>query len=480
MDSRTDLTALASDEPPQVNEADPHASPLRRLANLHARGPASLANISLYAFGVSGLWTALGTPLLPVKVGEIVEAGGGSLFGISLDKNGALGIVSLIGLAMAALAQPVAGMMSDRRAGPRKRLPYMIAGTAGMAAAAIALGFAGALLTLIVVNMLIQWFGNFGQGAANGLISDHVGKGAKGRAAGALNLSRVAGAGMVTAAVLLFMRQYDKDTSPGWFWVSLSLMAIAAIGAMLWTVTSLMRKQPAETVKMNIPASELERKEEPEKPGPVSSATGYLRFLIALSFVITGFSALQLYSFFYLEDVIGLENAADGGIVILLTTGAATALVVMPAGRLTDLVGRDMMLYVGGAVGVLASIILIFAQSVIVVALDGLLMGVAIGIFLTVSWALANDLVSQRNAARDLGYASIAVLIGSATARIAGIGVDYLNGIQHALGYQAVLGAVGMCFVITVFMMTRLGALDEPGPAAETAAAEPARASEPR
>ena len=478
MDSRQDITAIASDEssqPAQPVEMTQSDGLIARLGALHGKGSASLTNLSIYAFGVSGLWTALGTPLLPSRVGEIVEAGGGSVFGFELDKNGAWGLVSLIGLAMAALAQPMAGVMSDRRRGPGKRIPFMIVGSAGMAISTLLLGFTGALITVILVNIAIQWFGNFGQGAANGLIADHVSKGAKGQAAGALNLSRVAGAGIMTGLILLFMRQYDKDTSPEWYWVSLVVLAFMAIAATLWTVTALRRPQPDETMKMNIPASELEPEEETLDDGTDTADGSYLRFLISMAIVITGFSALQLYSFYYLEDVIGLENAADGGIVILLTTGAATALTVLPAGRLTDRIGRDKMLYFGGGVGVLASVILIFAESVIVVALDGFLMGIAIGIFLTVSWAIANDLVSQRNAARDLGYASIAVLIGSATARISGIGVDYLNDVQHALGYQTVLGAVALCFIITVFMMTRLSEYGE----TDEANAEPAQIVKP-
>ncbi len=447
----------------------PSISGLAQIGNIYRRGPASLANLSLYAFGVSGLWTALGTPLLPIKVNEILGNGGSSVLGVVFDandKNGALGIVSLVGLAVAALAQPIAGTLSDRHKGVTKRLPYMLVGSAGMAASVLFLGFAGTLLSLIILNVLIQGFGNFGQGAANGLIADHVSPGKKGSAAGALNLSRVAGAGILTGLIFIFMARYDQETAPGWMTASLVLLAVAAIVATLWTVTSLWRSTA-------VPGSGAE----PENIQPVltdidpartdigNSAMPrgmYFRFLIALTMVITGFSALQLYSFFYLEDVIGLDNAAQGGIVILLSTAIATALTVLPAGRMTDKLGRDPMLVFAGIAGVLASVMLMFASSVLMVTLVGLLVGMVIGIFLTVSWALANDLVSRQHAARDLGYASIAVLIGSVTSRISGIGVDRLNDVRDALGYQAVLGAVALCFIVTVILMTRLNGTSHP------------------
>jgi MFS family permease len=433
-------------------------------SDVYRRGPASLANLSLYAFGVSGLWTALGTPLLPIKINEIVGSGGSSVLGVLFDandKNGALGIVSLLGLVVAAVIQPIAGTMSDRHKGATKRLPYMLIGSAGMAVAILFLGIVGTLLSLIILNVLIQGFGNFGQGAANGLIADHVPHGKKGSAAGALNLARVVGAGILTGVIFILMSRYDQETAPGWMTVSVVLLATAALSATLWTVTSLWRSAAntsgyAETNGHPPVLTDVDPSLSSSDAAAAPPRTMYFQFLVALSMVITGFSALQLYSFFYLEDVIGLENAAGGAVAILVSIAIATALAVVPAGRMTDRVGRNPMLVFAGTLGVISAVLLMFASSVLMVAIIGLMVGTVIGMFLTVSWALANDLVSRQHAARDLGYASIAVLIGSTMSRISGIGVDRLNDVQPALGYQAVLGAVVLCFVITVVLMTRL------------------------
>lgn len=398
----------------------------RSVFPVHRRGSRSLINLSLYAAGLSGMWTAIGTPILPIKIEEILSNGGSTILGFTFDEdneNGALGLVSLAGLAIAALAQLVAGALSDRRTGPSKRLPFLLIGSIGMAAGVLFLGLTGTLIALTLLNVLIQGTGNFAQGAANGLISDHVGKGSKGAAAGALNLSRVIGAGLLTAVVLLMMGQYDVDDSPGWMLASLALMATFTTLTTLWTVTSLWRRgDPAqEPAELELPLEPVDEVAETESVVPHDS---YFRFLIALTVVITGFSALQLYSFFYLKDVIGLDNPSQGALGVLIAIAITTALTVLPAGYLTDRIGRDRMLFTGGVFGVTGTIILIFAGSLAVVVMVGVLVGAAIGIFLTVSWALANDLVSKRHAARDLGYASVAVLIGSTASRISGLGVD--------------------------------------------------------
>lgn len=464
VDSAIDDAAIE----PRVNEAGSYRGILGEVFSLHRKGSSNLANLSIYAAGLSGLWTALGTPLLPIKVEEILSNGGSTILWFTFDaddKNGALGIVSLLGLAIAALTQPISGMLSDKRSGHKKRLPYLLVGAVGMAASVLFLGVVGTLIALIVLNVLVQGMGNFAQGAANGLIADHVDKGKKGSAAGALNLSRVIGAGVLTAIVLLMMGEFDQETAPGWMMASLILIASVAILSTLWTVTSLWRSSTDESDQSTTVL--IDDDSEVIEPEPIKASSNalphdnYLRFLVALTMAITGFSALQLYSFFYLEDVIGLENPAQGGVVVLVATALATGLTVMPAGKLADRIGRDPMIYAGGAIGVVATVILIFATSLFVVAIVGLMIGVTIGLFLTVSWALANDLVSKRNAARDLGYASVAVLIGSALSRISGIGVDRLNQVQDGFGYQVVLGAVAFCFIITSALMTHLDPSDK-------------------
>ena len=441
---------------PLDSAAGADAGVFARLGALHNKGSSSFINLSLYAFGLSGLWTAMGNPILPIKVEEIIADGGTVLW--FDQKNGALAFVSLVGLAVAAIAQPITGILSDHRSGAGKRLPFLLIGTVGMATSVLFLGFVGTFVALIFVNVMVQGFGNLGQGPANALIADHVRPDERGLAAGALNLSRVAGAGSITLIVFLLMWQYDRDAAPEWLWVALVFMAVMAVAATLWTVRSLRNEPPRQYGAVSadpVPAEHVETRQAPAGSGSFNRTT-YTRFLVSLAFVIAAMSALQVYSFFYLQDVIGLENPARGGVWILLATAIATGLSVIPAGKMTDTLGRDRMIYVAGALGVLAAVVLIFARSLVVVVLDGLLVGVAIGIFLTASWAVANDLVPKSEPAKYLSFTSLAVLVGSTVARLAGAGIDRLNEIEPALGYQVMLSAVAFAFFVSVLLMTNL------------------------
>ena len=165
----------------------------------------SFPSISIYAFGLSGVWTASGAGILPFKVLEALEQGSVEIFGYGLDKNGALGVLSLLGLAVASLAQLGSGSLSDRDSRLGSRLPYLLLGAFGLAVITVLFGFATSFISLLLVFTTMQFFGNFGQGPANALIIDHVPANQRGQAAGVLNLWRLLGAGSGTVIVLQFM-----------------------------------------------------------------------------------------------------------------------------------------------------------------------------------------------------------------------------------------------------------------------------------
>ena len=421
------------------------------IVRTYRRGPASLFNLSLYSFGLSAMATGIGSGILPFKVLDVLDAGAVTVFGNDLDKNGTLGLISLIGLACAAFMQPASGVLSDRSLkSTGKRLPFIAVGAVLMAVSAYFFGAANTFLSVLVATILIQLSGNLSQGPANALLVDHIERERLGRAAGALNLFKVMGAGIFTYIILQFMSRYDAKEANQWMWYALALLSTVLIITSLWTVLSL-RNRPGE-VHEREHVEPAARHEQDARPLNLDRVT-YGWFLFSLTFVIAAMSSMQVYALFFLQDVVGVENPADEAAWLVVTVGLSTAATVLPAGYIADRVGRSLILVVGGALGAVGAGILLFTDSFTVVLWDGVIIGCSVGIMLSVTWTVANDMVSGRRAARDLGLTGIAILAGSALARLAGLGIDALNDRSPGLGYEVMLISICIAFIVAAIML---------------------------
>ena len=434
-----------------------HRSPLKRVINDLRLGTRSFTNLSVYSFGLSGLWTAVGSVILPFKILEILEIGTIEILGQPLDKNGALGVMSLIGLPMGAMIQLIFGSISDRSNRPGKRLSYLLFGGLGLGISTILLGFATTFVSLFLMYMAIQIFGNAGQGPANALIVDHVPTRRRGEASGVLNLWRLMGAGIVTVIVLQFMANYESGSAPQWLWYSITFMVVVLIVSTLWTTLSIRPSAKLKNTSLNenltLENTSLDN-DKPEQRFKLSKS--YIIFLVALAFSIAALSSLQIYALFFLQDVVGLANPADGADLLVIVVIATAVFTVIPAGKLADRFGRGTLFFIAGLSGVAGSTLLLFVNSIVPVLGIGAILGFSAGLFLTLTWTVANDLVSRIAAGKELGYTSIATLAGSAAARFAGIGIDQLNNLSENLGYKAMLIAVAIAFVIAAVLLARV------------------------
>jgi len=430
----------------------------RRVFGGYRGGSNNLTNLSIYAFGLSGVWTGVGAGILPFKVLEALELGRVEFFGYALDKNGALGILSLLGLVVAAAMQLGAGALSDRDIRVGKRLPYMLVGGIGLAVITAFFGLTTTFVTLLIAMVSMQMFGNFAQGPANALIIDHVRPRGRGEAAGVLNLWRLLGAGSITVIVLQFMARYDANDSPEYLWYSLALIITVLIISVMWTVLSLRPKTGLFFPSLKRRTDDKNEPQTNDAPLPAKPriSRNYLAFLVALAFAIAAMSSMQIYALFFLQDVVGLDNPADGAdllvVVIVLTAG----LTVLPAGRLADKFGRAKMFWVAGATGVIAALLLLLVNSIGPVLAIGVVVGISVGLFMTLTWAVANDLVSRTSAAKELGYTSLATLVGAAVSRFAGVGIDELNDVSENLGYKAILVSVAIAFALSATILAKV------------------------
>jgi Na+/melibiose symporter-like transporter len=325
-------------------------------------------------------------------------------------------------------------------------------------------GAATTFISLLITIVLMQMFGNMSQGPANALIVDNVPVSRMGEASGTLNFARVLGAGILTIVVLFMMGNYRGSDSELWLWASITLMVAVLLGSTLWTVLSLKPAAAGNPMTALLAPKPIVKEmgrwqRRREALLIVRNRRTYYMFLVAMTFVIAAMSAMQVYALFFMEDVVGLANPErDTGLVVLVIAGATLA-VVIPAGSMADRLGHEKLLVVAGILGAAGALLLLLVQSLVGALLVGVIIGLAVGIFLSVTWALANSLVSQITAARDLGWTSVATLVGAAIARISGLGIDALNNQSENLGYDAVIVGVAAAFVIASLMMIRVSGL---------------------
>jgi MFS family permease len=100
---------------------------------------------------------------------------------------------------------------------------------------------------------------------------------------------------------------------------------------------------------------------------------------------------------------------------------------------------------------------LFFSQNYSQVILSGTLLGTANGALLSSSWALATDFAVKGEEARYLGVTNLAMVGGSALARLVGPVIDFFNRIKPGSGYQVMLLICFACFVIGALLVAKIG-----------------------
>jgi MFS family permease len=133
---------------------------------------------------------------------------------------------------------------------------------------------------------------------------------------------------------------------------------------------------------------------------------------------------------------------------LLAIIAVAIAVVVYPAGVLSDRWGRKPLVIVSGALGAVGALLLMTASSLQMVLIDGAVIGVSIGIFLSVNWAWGADLIPSGEGGRFLGISNIATAGSGVLAGLGGIILDYFNAQSVNMGYPILFGSAAVCYVL--------------------------------
>ncbi len=362
------------------------AEPTRDVRALWVAG-ISLANL--------GMWMAFFGPLqvlLPEQIGRVSPA----------DKETVLAWVTGVGAAMAMIATPLAGALSDRTTGPLgRRRPWVLAGAVLGGAGLIVLGTQES-----VPGILLGW--SFVQTALSCLnatllaaVPDHVPRSQRGAVSGWIGIPQSVG---VVAAVVL-VTVVVTEVSPGY-----TLIGVLALGCVL--PFALLSPDPPLPREARPPWRDFGRSLwVPPRRHPDFAWAFLTRFLIG-----TGNAMFVLYLLYFLRDEVGYEDlfpgssATDGLLTLILVYTAAVVATTVIAGVISDRIGkrRGMVAFAGVVMG-LPAFAVALTPTWTAVVVCAVVLGVGFGVFLSVDNALVTEVLpTAEGRAKDLGIVNIA------------------------------------------------------------------------
>lgn len=414
--------------------------------SIAAAGPgyADFIKITILGFAISALWNSMGSIIMPLRV---LDVAGES------RKNTLLGILTFTGLVMAAIIQPLAGAASDSTASRwGRRRPYILAGAIAAVVLLPALGIAGSYLSLFLAYALLQIASNTAHGPWQGLIPDLVPAEKRGRTSGIKGFIEGIGAlvGIQLAGFFLSERFSGPRTSGLWF--ALAGLALIMLGAMFFTVLTVRERQGIKQPYGGIGAVVRDTFKIDYRANP-----GFVPFLVSRFLFLMPLVVLRTFGLYMLRDFIGVADPVATVADLMVVVGLCSIVLVYPAGRLSDRIGRRSIVMFAGLLGAAGIIVIYTFRSYTGVMAGGALLGIANGAFMSTNWAMATDLAMEGAEARYLGLTNLSTAGASAMANLMGLVIDFFNLKSPDLGYQVILLASAVFFMVSSLLVPRMG-----------------------
>jgi len=408
---------------------------------INRRYTTDYVKITIWGLALSALWGSLHSIILPMRLLDFVS---------EANKNTSLAMLTLTGLILAMIIQPIAGAISDR-SGFRwgKRRPFLIIGTLVALVLLPGVGTVTSYAGIFAIYCLLQISSNIAQGPYQAFIPDLIPEDRRGIASGVKSLFEIIGGFGLTYAIVFIGNRFTGGGSD-WLWMVLGIIGALLLVTMVITIVTV-KEKPAAMVKLHI--------REPLKNSfkiNLRQNPDFLVFLVSRLLFVMALTTMQSFSFYFVQDVVGASNPTRATTELLGVVGVGLLLAVWPAGYISDKIGRKPVLFTSGFVGAVGIAILFITTNYSLVLTGGALIGIAGGIFMSSNWALATDLVPKNEEARYLGLANMATAGGAALARFIGPVIDYFNRSSFGLGYEVMLGACFIYFVLAALLILKI------------------------
>ncbi len=406
----------------------------------HKFGAADYLKITILGFALTALWSSIHSLILPIRLLDVVP---------SAQKNTYLDLLILTGLLLAFVVQPMAGALSDRCSLKwGRRRPYILTGTILLVLLTSGIVFGQSYAVIFAIYCIMQIASNTAQGPYQAFIPEMVPEEKRGRASGIKSLLSIIGGILLIRLIAMLIENYP-DNNDG---LKLSLVILVAIVLITLLVTLFTVKEKPWQSKTTSPLESLSKSFKVDLKGKPQ----YVLFLVASFLVFTGWNTLSAHALYYFNDIVGFGNPVALTANLIIAMGAGMIVVVYFAGLLSDKVGRRPVVVGSGFLGAIGIVILYFSKSYWQILLSGSLLGMCAGAWLSSQWALAIDLVGKGEEAKYLGIANMSIAGAGAAARLIGPLIDTLNAIRTHLGYEVMLLACLIYFVIGSSMLLKV------------------------
>ena len=392
--------------------------------------------LSAFWFGTAFHWLVILLSLVPANVLHFVG---------EAHKGTYVGLLTLIGAAMALVIPPLVGAQSDRLG---RRLPYLrlgvgvnLVGLVVMALAVAGLSGMGGFWVYVLGFLLVQFGNNYATAPYSALIPQLVPVSQRGRYSGAMGMLQAAGQllGAVGALVVSLLKLPD---------------------AALFALVGVMLLIPALVTMRGVGASD--RAAPVTTSGNVSRPSwttlfAYKPFLWV--FVTRALFALGQYSVqpflqFYNRDVLKQGNPVQSNLYMLAAIIVASIVSALIGGRISDRVGRKPVIYVAGTTMAVTALLFLVAPSFLVAVGLAVVFGLGYGAFTSVDWALGSDAMpSSASYARDMGIWHVAFVAPQFIGGPQGALLDWGNAQSPNLGYTLVFAVAAVFFALGVILV---------------------------
>jgi MFS family permease len=466
---------------------------------------------------VNAMWLGQGAHWPPITF-SLLPAAALMITGTTAASALLIGHVSAAGNLFALLAPILAGWLSDRtRSRWGRRRPWLVAGTAVNLVGLAVLAFSGTPLVLAIAYMIVQLSFNLAGGAYAAVIPDVVPAEERGRASGMLGMMNVVGSVVGLAGVIAALKLLGENRTG----VIAGYGFVIAILLVTTVITVVAIKEPAAPAARPAPLILSPRAVLAIAAASIAGLAwlgfnllpldgwGYALVLAGIAagavaafaaagvpamreffgafrnrdffwtfatraFVIMGINTILPFLAFYFRDVVGVKDPGTESGLWGLAVLAGAIVPAIVGGHLSDRLGRrKLFVYISGGVQALVASVLLFGliQSLPVIFAMGVVFGMGYGMYYAVDWAIACDVLPdrERSGGRDMGLWHIAFTLPTALApAIFAPILNAFNEPHHViaglatgshLGFRLVFAGAAFWFVLGTVFVQRIRAV---------------------